>query len=65
MSYYTAGLKTRRYHDGTASYNQHSYEHDESWTRLDEIADRDRRRAEIQGFVSNRLLASPDTSLRS
>jgi len=41
------------------------YEHDESWTRLDEIADRDRRRAEIQGVVSNRLLASSDTSLRS
>ena len=32
------------------------YEHDESWTRLDEIDSRDRRRAEIQGFVSNRLL---------
>ncbi len=32
------------------------YEHDESWTRLDEIDARDRRRAEIQGFVSNRLL---------
>ena len=36
-----------------ASYR---YEHDESWTRLDEIDARDRRRAEIQGFVSNRLL---------
>jgi len=35
------------------------YEHDESWTRLDEIDGRDRRRAEIQGFVSNRLLARP------
>ena len=34
------------------------YEHDESWTRLDEIAARDRRRAEIQGFASNRLLKS-------
>lgn len=32
------------------------YEHDESWTRVDEIDARDRRRAEIQGFVSNRLL---------
>ena len=32
------------------------YEADESWTRLDEVAARDRRRAEIQGFVSNRLL---------
>ena len=32
------------------------YESDESWTRLDEMAARDRRRAEIQGFVSNRLL---------
>ena len=34
------------------------YEHDESWTRLDEIEARDRRRAEIQGFASNRLLKS-------
>ncbi len=34
------------------------YEHDESWTRLDEIDARDRRRAEIQGFASNRLLTS-------
>jgi hypothetical protein len=32
------------------------YEHDESWTRLDEIDDRDQPRAEIQGFVSGRLL---------
>jgi hypothetical protein len=36
-----------------ASYR---YEHDESWTRLDEIDGRDRRRAEIRGFVSNRVL---------
>jgi hypothetical protein len=36
-----------------ASYR---YEHDESWTRVDEMEARDRRRAEIQGFVSNRLL---------
>ncbi len=36
-----------------ASYR---YEHDESWTRIDEMAARDKRRAEIQGFVSNRLL---------
>jgi hypothetical protein len=36
-----------------ASYR---YEHDESWTRIDEMEARDRRRAEIQGFVSNRLL---------
>ena len=34
------------------------YEHDESWTRLDEIAARDRRRAEIQGFASTRRLTS-------
>jgi hypothetical protein len=32
------------------------YEHDESWTRVDEIDARDKRRAEIQGFVSSRLL---------
>jgi len=32
------------------------YEPDESWTRVDEMADRDRRKAEIQGFVSSRLL---------
>ena len=36
------------------------YEHDESWTRLDEIQDRDRRRADIQGFVSNRLLTTSE-----
>ena len=36
-----------------ASYR---YEHDESWTRVDEMESRDRRRADIQGFVSNRLL---------
>jgi hypothetical protein len=40
-----------------ASYRN---EHDESWTRLDEIDGRDRRRAEIQGFVSNRLLGAPE-----
>jgi hypothetical protein len=34
------------------------YEHDESWTRLDEVDARDRRRAEIQGFASGRLLNS-------
>ena len=34
------------------------YEHDESWTRLDEVDARDRRRAEIQGFASTRLLKS-------
>ena len=33
------------------------YEPDESWTRVDETADRDRRKAEIQGFVSSRLLS--------
>jgi hypothetical protein len=33
------------------------YEPDESWTRVDEMADRDRRKAEIQGFVSSRLLS--------
>jgi len=32
------------------------YEHDESWTRLDAIDARDKRRAEMQGFVSSRLL---------
>ena len=34
------------------------YEADESWTRLDEVAARDRRRAEIHGFVTTRLLSS-------
>jgi alkylation response protein AidB-like acyl-CoA dehydrogenase len=38
------------------------YEHDESWTRLDEVEARDRRRAEIQGFASNRLLKSSGKS---
>jgi hypothetical protein len=33
-------------------------EHDESWTRLDEVEARDRRRAEMQGFASTRLLKS-------
>jgi hypothetical protein len=32
------------------------YEHDESWTRLDEIEARDRRRAESKTFVATRLL---------
>ena len=32
------------------------YEHDESWTRLDEIDARDKKRAEIQAFVAGRLL---------
>lgn len=32
------------------------FEHDESWTRLDEVEERDRRRAEIQAFASGRLL---------
>jgi len=29
------------------------YEHDESWTRLDEVEARDRRRAEIRSFASS------------
>lgn len=33
------------------------YEHDESWTRLDEVEARDRRRSEIQAFASGRLLS--------
>jgi hypothetical protein len=37
-----------------ASYR---YEHDESWTRLDEIEARDQKRAQIQRFASSRLLA--------
>jgi hypothetical protein len=36
-----------------ASYR---YEHDESWTRVDEIDALERRRAETQRFVSSRLL---------
>ncbi len=36
-----------------ASYR---YEHDESWTRLDEIEARDLKRAQIQRFASTRLL---------
>ena len=32
------------------------YEHDESWTRVDEMSARDQRKAEIQAFVSGRLL---------
>jgi hypothetical protein len=36
-----------------ASYR---YEHDQSWTRLDEIEARDRRRAEIQRVATGRLL---------
>jgi hypothetical protein len=36
------------------------YEHDDSWTRVDEIDGRDKRRAEIQAFVSNRLLGAPE-----
>jgi hypothetical protein len=32
------------------------FEHDESWTRLDDVEERDRRRAEIQAFASGRLL---------
>ena len=35
---------------------KYSGEHDESWTRLDEIEARDRRRAESKAFVSTRLL---------
>jgi hypothetical protein len=33
------------------------FEHDQSWTRLDEIADRDKRKADIQAFASGRLLS--------
>ena len=32
------------------------FEHDQSWTHLDEVAARDRRKAEIQAFASGRLL---------
>ena len=33
------------------------YEHDESWTRIDEIAARDERRARNQRFAATRLLS--------
>jgi hypothetical protein len=32
------------------------YEHDESWTRMEDIDARDRRRADIQAFAAGRLL---------
>jgi hypothetical protein len=45
---------------GTASGYIASYrfEHDQSWTRTDEMAARDTRRAEIQGFVNSRALTA-------
>lgn len=32
------------------------FEHDQSWTRMDEIEARDKRKADIQSFASGRLL---------
>ena len=32
------------------------FEHDQSWTRADEVEARDRRRHDIQAFASGRLL---------
>lgn len=32
------------------------FEHDQSWTRMDEVAERDRRKADIQALASGRLL---------
>jgi hypothetical protein len=32
------------------------FEYDQSWTRLDEVEERDRRKADIQAFASGRLL---------
>jgi hypothetical protein len=32
------------------------FEHDQSWTRLDEVASRDKHRADIQAFAGGRLL---------
>ena len=43
-------------HSPTGFVASFRYEPDESWTRVDEMAERDRRKAEIQGFVSSRLL---------
>src|SRR5687768_1976778 len=36
------------------------YEHDESWTRVDEMAARDERRARNHRFAQTRLLAEPE-----
>ncbi|HEY6510066.1 MAG TPA: DUF2452 domain-containing protein [Vicinamibacterales bacterium] len=46
-------------HAPTGFVASYRYEHDESWTRTDEIDARERRKAEIQGFVTTRLLAQP------
>ena len=39
-----------------AFLGSYRFEHDQSWTRLDEIEARDRRRADIAAFAGNRLL---------
>jgi len=44
-------------HVPTGFVASYRYEHDESWTRVDEIEAGERRKAEIQGFVSSRLLS--------
>ncbi len=43
---------------GTASgfIGSFRYEHDQSWTRLDEVEARDRKKADIQAFAAGRLI---------
>ena len=43
-------------HTTAAFVGSFRFEHDQSWTRMDEVAERDRRRADIQAFASGRLL---------
>ena len=41
---------------GSGFLGSFRFEHDESWTRLDEIEARDQKRAEIRAFAGGRLL---------
>lgn len=43
-------------YSSAAFVGSYRFEHDQSWTRLDEIDARDRRRADIQAFATGRLL---------
>ena len=40
----------------TAFIGSYRFEHDQSWTRLEDVPARDKRRTEIQAFASGRLM---------
>jgi hypothetical protein len=56
---YFSMLSPEEYGSGASSgfIGSFRFEHDQSWTRLDEIGSRDQKRADIRAFAGGKLLA--------